>query len=262
MADAPPPPNPDDDLKKKKQKDLDALLQQQTDLTKAIASLQAEIKALQTKIDEVTQATAGYDKSAADMQDQLDAGQALIVQKDNIAIAVIKDLKDAVDKRIADFDRALAQQAAAVTDASNKSEAAATDAAAAEAAAADKQAAFDRLKRTPKDLDAAFKDLTAVIAQITKAEAQNDFVGMYLLVGEAKTIADGIHVPSLKDYTAGIRAAQADADQAKAAAATKRATADQLAAAYAAARQAYDAAVKSRRTDLLNVLKAIKAKAA
>ena len=160
------------------------------------------------------------------------------------------------------LDKALADQGRGVTDAWTAAQAAQTDSAKADAAAQDDQTAYDALKKVPKDAETALKDVAGLIGQVAKAESQNDFVSMYSLAGEAKAVAKTVKIPSPKEYETALRAAQDAVEKSKTAAAAKKASAEQATAAYTTARQLFDAATKSRRTDLLNALKSVKPKVA
>jgi chromosome segregation ATPase len=253
--------SPEDTLAKK-QAELKDSQERIAELDKGIVALQTDIKALQAKIADVKQALSGYDKSSAAMQQELEDDAAVIAQKGSMAEAVLKELTARIDQKVDYFDKALAGQGNGVKDARTVAEAAQDDAAKAEATAQHDQAAYDTLKKGPKEAEAALKDVAGLIGLVAKAESQNDFVSMYFLVGEAKTVAKTVKIPSPADYEKSLRAAQEAAEKSKAAAAAKKATAEQATAAYTAAKQAFEAATKSRRTDLLNALKSVKPKAA
>ena len=260
MPDA-PPPTPEDELAKK-QADLKTKQDEIASLNGDVTSLQGDIKTLIAKIADVQQALAGYDKSQPSMQRELDDDENEISQKETVAEAVLKGQTAEIDKKVADFGATLAAGDTAVKKAWDSAQAAAADAKTADTAAQQAQAAYDAAKRGPKESEAALKDVASLLAQVAKAETQSDFVAMYFLVGEAKKTADPIIILLPDDYKKKLRDTQATAEAAKADATAKKAKADQLLTAYTAAKQGQAAKWASRRTDLLNVLKAAKPKAA
>lgn len=272
MANQPSTAAPGDTLEKqleKKQTDFDTAqgqLKKAQDqintINQQLGTLQSDIKGLQTQLADVKQATGGYDKSASTQQDELDKVQKLIGTKEKIAEAMLKDLTDAIDKKVSDFDTALSGKKQDAKDALKAANDAATAGNEADAAAQAKQAAYDNLKKLPKDNDAQLKEVTSLLDQVSKAETQNDFVAMYFLVHEAGEIVSQLKIPSADDYTAQVRQAQQDAADAKADAAAKKSDADKLMATWRGLHDAVVAADKSRRSDLLALLKNVKPKAA
>jgi hypothetical protein len=237
---------------KKLQEDI-ATLQEQA------AATQLLLQATDAQITEIASATEGYDQSATDMQSKLDDEQKTIGKKRPTAEFKVKDLKAPIDKRIVDFDAALADQAKAVADAT---EAATKASAAAEQAAQalqDEQSAFAALKREPTALRGRLAEIKTLIAEVTKAEAEDDAVAMYFYLSEAAALAKGLTIPTPSDHKKQLVAAQSDVENAKTAAAAKKADSDKAAAAAAAAKIAYAAALTSRRTDLLQALRDVKA---
>lgn len=251
---APAADTPEDELKKKQG--------QLKEIQNGMIGLQADIKVLQAKIAELHQCLAGYDKASEAMQQRLAAAERLIGEKSSIAEAVIRDMKPQIDQTIVDFDKTLADQAGAVYKASEDAQLAGSEAGDADRDSQRKQAAYDAVKRVTKDTEAALTELGSLLEQTAKAESQGDFVAMYFLVGEARTLTSSIKVPSADDYSKSLRTAQDDAERAKEAAAAKKAKTDQLWAAYNSAKQQLDTIQKSRRSDVLNRLKTIRPKVA
>jgi hypothetical protein len=232
-----------------------------TGLNQKAAGLQSDIKTLETKLAEIDRATAGYDKSAVDMQKELDDDERTIGKKRTIADAAVKDLKDLIDRKIADFDKALDDRGETVKKAAENAAHSANDA---DNTAADwqaRQSAYAALKDQPKILAAKLKDLRALVDQVTRAEMQDDPVAMYFYVTEAAKQAKDISIPAPADYTKQLVAGQTATEDAKTAADAKKADADKAAAAAAEAKRTFEAALTSRQTDLLKVLHDIKAPA-
>ena len=225
------------------------------------AGIQAQIKILETKKAEIQKATDGYDKAAADMKRELDDDKAVTAKKRAIADFAIKELKDPVDKRILDFDKALADQGKVVKAAADNTTQAVADSDTATQAARDKQASYTALQNQPKTLETKLKDLKALIDQVAKAEAQDDFLAMYFYLREAASQAEGIVIPTPGDYEKQLLAGQSDIEAANTAAAAKKAASDKATTAAADAKKAYDAALASRRADLLKALRDVKAPA-
>jgi DNA repair exonuclease SbcCD ATPase subunit len=240
----------------KKNQDAIAGLQQQN------ASLQAQIKILETYQAELKKATDAYPKTVSDaLQNELTGDNAVIANKTKIAESVIKELKDPVDQAIADFQKAFDEQGTKAQEAADAATKAAADNDAAVKTLHDRQAAYMALQNQPKTLDAGLKDLKALLDQIAKAEAQDDFLATYFYSREAEAQAKGIAIPTPDDYSAQLVKAQSDIDAANTDAATKKAALDKATAAAADAQKAYDAAVAARRTTLLAKLRDVKAPA-
>jgi hypothetical protein len=228
-------------------------------LQEKAAATQIALKTTGARLAEVAKATEGYDKSATDMQHELDDDQKTIGKKRPTAEFKVKDLKGPIDKKIADFDAALKNQANAVAAAAEAATKASNAADQAAQTVRDKQSAFTAVKNEPKTLAARLHEIKTSIAEITKAEAQDDAVAMYFYVSEAAALAKDVSIPTPDDYKQQLVTAQSGAEDAKTAAAAKRADSDKAAAAAADAKKAYDAALASRRTDLLKALRDVKA---
>jgi chromosome segregation ATPase len=257
--------NPDDDLQKeldKKKEDLKTTQDEIATRNQTITDLQAEIRTLQSKIADLQQTIGGYDKTAATLEKQFEDGNREVDEKAAVAGAAVKDVKTQIENKIADFEKSLKDQEEAAKKAEDKAQAAVKDAQDADVNAQKNQADYDAVKKIPKDAETALRDLATLLEQVRKYESQKDYVAMYFLVTEAKKLADTIHIPSLNDYTKTVRTAQDDAENAKRDATDKRKKGDELSAEYTKLRTALDAAKKSRRTDLLVILKVLKPKAA
>jgi aspartate ammonia-lyase len=122
----------------------------------------------------------------------------------------------------------------------------------------DKQAAFASLKDQPKATGAKLKELKGLLNEVAKAEAQDDSVAMYFNVVEATALADGITIPTPKDYRKQVVDALADIEKGKETAAKKKADFDKANTAAADARKKHQAALASRRSDLLKALREVK----
>jgi chromosome segregation ATPase len=80
-------------------------------LQEKAAVIQVQLRLTETQLAEIANATNGYDKSATDMQQELDADQKAIGKKGPTAEFKVKDLKGAIDKKIVEFDAVLEDQA-------------------------------------------------------------------------------------------------------------------------------------------------------
>jgi hypothetical protein len=232
-----------------------------TGLQKDNVNIQAEIKVLEAKLAEIQKATDGYGKVAADMKQELDAQKAVIGKKRGIAEFAIKELKDQLDKKILDFDKALTEQDKAVAAAVNTATQAVAAVDKATQDARDKQTAYATLQNQPKSLGSKLAELKLLVDEIGKAEAQDDFVGMYFYLREAALQADGIVIPNPDDYKNQLVAGQAEIETANAAVVDKKTDDAKAATAVADTKKAFDAAWASRRTELLKVLHDVKAPA-
>jgi hypothetical protein len=245
--------------------DLEKLQADYKKLQDEIAALQEKatatqilMKTTETQLAEIAKATDGYDESATDMQHKLDDDRKTIGKKRPTAEFKVKDLKEPIDKEIVDFDAALADQAKTVMAAA---ETAAKASAAAEQAAQtlqDKRSEFTALKSEPTALNGKLNEIETLIAEVVKAEAQDDAVAMYFYVSEAAALANDISIPTPDDRKKQLITAQSDVEEARAAAAAKEADSNKAAAAWDSAKQAYDAALASRRSDLLMALREVK----
>lgn len=252
---------PEDDLANKKKE----LTQAQADVTtasKKVTSLQDEVKGLEAKVNEIKQAQAGYKQTSESQKQQFDDDKKTLGQKNSIAEAVLKELTKKIDGIVDDFDKALGVQADEVQKAWNNAQQAAKDAEGADGAAKQAQADFDKLKKLPTSNDLKLKDVASLLGDVSKTEAQNDFVAMYFWVNVAQKITDLIKIPTADEYDKQVRSAQDTADQTKAGAAEKRSNADKLASDYADKKQKLDKAQASRRADILTALKKVQAVAA
>jgi chromosome segregation ATPase len=257
----PIPSTPEDDLAKK-QAALKAAQEKVATVNQEVSSLQDDIKALQSKIAEIQQAQAGYDKTSVSQQQQLDDDKKTLGQKSSIAEAVLKDLTNKIDGTVKDFDDKLTAQTNAVQKAGDGAQQAAKDAKDADGLAQQRQAEFDALKKVASLNDSRLKEIGSLLEQTAKAEAQNEFIAMYFLAGEANKIAGSTKILSTDEYNRQLRTAQDAVEKAKTDAAEKKTNAEQLLIDYNGEKQKLDAAHKSRRTDLLNVLKALQPKPA
>jgi chromosome segregation ATPase len=244
-----------EDVLKAKQSTLEQVKDEIKQGTQEVGSLQAEINLLQSKIADVKQALGSYDQQG--LQKQLDDANKSIAQKGGIAEVAIKDKRVEIDTKIKKFDDDLKAQ----KDNVSKSESDYRDAGQAtqdaDAIAKQKQYDYDELKKTPSDIVAKLGDLKSLLDQANKAEAASDYVSVYFLTGEAKAVADGVHIPSFDELNKAIRSAQETAEGAKADVAGKKVTSDALLSALSDAKRKYDAAQASRRTDLLKLLREV-----
>src|SRR6516162_4578257 len=111
------------------------------------ARIQAQIKLLETHQAELQRATAGYPQAASDtLQKELSDDNTWINNKRKIAESVIKDLKDAVDNAIGDFQKALDEQGTKAKQATDAATKAASDKAASTQTLQDRQAAYTALQ--------------------------------------------------------------------------------------------------------------------
>jgi hypothetical protein len=221
--------------------------------------IQAEIKILEDKRAEIQKATQGYDKAATDMKQEFDTIKAVIGKKRGIAEFAIKDLKNEVDQKIFDFDKALADQSKAVSAAADTAAQAVATVDKATQEARNKQAAYAALQNQPKTLDSKLKETKALIDEVAKAEAQDDFVAMYFYLREAALQADGIVILTPGDYKNQLIAGQAEIEAANAAIAAKKTDSDKASTVAADAKKALDSALASRRLNLLKGLHEVKA---
>lgn len=250
MADAP-------DLDKLKA-DLKKLQNDIAALSKQAAAAQAAVKTAEAELAEIAKTADVYDTSGPKMQDELDDDKTVVAKKRPIAELEVKDLKEKLDKRTEKFDEDLKKDGDAATTAVNKAKQTAAEANQALKDLQDKQAAFASLKDQPKATGAKLKELKGLLNEVAKAEAQDDSVAMYFNVVEAAALAKGITIPTPKDYRKQVVDALADIEKGKETAAKKKADFDKANTAAADARKKHQAALASRRSDLLKALREVK----
>jgi chromosome segregation ATPase len=248
---ASPPPTLEEDFAAKQ-----AELQQAQDgikqNTQKVTSLQAEIAVLQTKIADIKQAIGGYDPQG--LQRQLDYAKKSIAQKSGVAEAALGGKKAEIDAKIKKFDDDLKEQGNTVGKAEDEYKKAASAAEDADAIAKQMQDAYDVVKKKPNDIDAKLRDLNGLLEQVNKAEGASDYVSVYFLAGEVKSLADNVQITPLDELNNSVRKAQVDAENAKKEAADKKVTSDKNWTIFTAAKKEYAAATVSRRTNLLKNL--------
>ena len=223
----------------------------------AIAAKQGEIRTEEARLAEIVSTADVYDTSGPQMQKELDADKTAIAKKRPIAELEVKDRQEKLDERAKKFAEDLEKDGKAATNAANKAKQAATNADAAVKDLQDKQAAFASVKEQPKATAARLNELKRLLGEIAKAEVQDDSVAMYFYVLEAEALTDGIKVPKPADYRTQVVDALAAIEASKNTAAAKKADLDKANADAAEARKKHQAALASRRADLLKALREV-----
>lgn len=264
MADKPTPAAPAaPDLQKQYEEQkaaVDAAQKKLTDATKDLATQQSTLQDLQTRVNEINQAVAGYDKT---LQDRLDQSQKALGTKLKNAKDALKDLTAKIDDIVTGFDKDLSAQKDAVDKAKAGAVTATGDTDKANATLQSAQADLDAEKKSPRTLNAGLQDLQSLLDQITKAEAQSDYVTVYFLASEAKTKADALgKIPTADEYGTNLKAKESAVNNAKDDLKNKKAAATAAEDAYTKLQQKYEAASKSRQADIVSALKAVHPKAA
>jgi len=239
---------------------VDAAQTKLTDATKDLATQQSTLQNLQTRVNEINQAVAGYDKT---LQDRLDQSQKALGTKLDNAKTALKDLTAKIDNIVTSFDHDLSAQKEAVDKTKADAATAAGDADKANATLQSTQADLDAEKKSPRTIDAGLQELKSLLDQITKAEAQNDYVAVYFLANETKTKADALgKIPTADEYSTNLKVKEAAVSSAKDDLKNKKAAAAAAEDAYTKLQQKYEAASKSRQADIVSALKAVHPKAA
>lgn len=259
---APPAPSSDEsDLEKKKQDLATAKAEADTANGRA-AALTAEIKALEARIADAKKATDAYKEQSSKLQQDLNDAEKQLSQKSAMAVAALKDQKDAVDKVIQSVDQDLAAQATKLGALQTSAQKAQQDWADADAKAKAKQDAYTAAKQVQKTLEDRLKQIKDLLDQAGKAETQGDVISMYFLLQEASAAAKDLNVASPDDYTAAVKTAQSDAESARAIAAERKGELDTQNKQLADASAQLTAATAARRTTILTKLKQIRIPAA
>jgi colicin import membrane protein len=226
------------------------------DLTKQGAALKNEIQALETGGAEIKTAVAAYETAfktlSADRQtltDFVNDTQADIEP-------AIKDKKAQIDKKIEDFDKALAQEKADTEKAESDAKKLAADSADADRKADEKQKAFNQSKNAKASADAGLKELRELKQKIGDAAEEADFVSMYVLLREADAVAETTKVPEPDQLETDLQAELAEVGKSKSDASVKKQAAADAKTAAEKKRKDFDARSKRRREDLLKAVKA------
>lgn len=260
------PENPADgapDLQKQYEKQkaaVDAAQTKLTDATKDLAAQQNTLRDLQSRVNEISQATAGYDKT---LQDRFDKSQKTVGDKLDNAKAALKDLTDKIDGIVKNFDKDLAAQKDAVDNVKGDSDGAAKEAGKAASALQSAQADLDTAKKLPRTLDASLQEIKTLLDQIAKSESQGDYVAVYFLASEAKSKLGALgKIPTADEYSTMVQNQEAAVNAAKNGLKDKKAAAATAQDSYTKLQQKYEGASKTRQADILSALKAVHPKAA
>jgi len=245
------PPSLDD-----KQKALQAAKAEADRLRDEAQAKQEEVKQRQVQVDALVRALESYKKPAADaMKKALEAAMMLIAREAKFAALTVKDQRDAIDKKIVDYD---ADIAARTSRYENLQTAAARDADAARKAATlalDAEAQYEASKNTPKALEGKMKELVALIDEAAKAKGQGAYPVMYFLIGRAEALAQQLDIPAAEAYEAELVRLRDVADGDRAMAAQTAAAAAASASAVLEEAKKLAAASGTLRSDLLKELK-------
>jgi predicted nucleic acid-binding Zn-ribbon protein len=248
--------SPEDELKQKQEELKDA--------QDNVSSLQADIKTLQVKIAEFQQATAGYETFYNTATKQLEDAKVKIEEKSKMAKSVIpesiaKNIDEGIQKQITDLEETLITQKTEVDNAHTALTTTITEASTAEGISKDKQFAYESLKKQPKDTEAALKEVQKLLDEAEKAHDNDKHDQMYLLVQIAKeALTDKIEILKLDKYKETLMEAKNEAEEKKRDATEKKSKAEQQAANLSELTKNYDAAIASKRTNLLKKLKEVK----
>jgi hypothetical protein len=245
-----PGTTPEEQLKERQ----DVLRQTQSEIdqkNKSVVSIQNQIKVLEAGITEIKQTLSGYDE--ARLKQQLaESGKELGLKTDAAKCAVKKEDQEKINATVVAFDKALDKQGEDVKTAFTATQTAKEASSNADASVGLKQAAYDNKRKGP---DPALKELKTLLDSAGQAQIKSDYISLYFYVVETQKVFDPIKIPSKAEYTASLEGALNELDDAKQDALDKKAKADQLWKEYTEAKQKYDAAIASRRTDLLKKLK-------
>jgi ElaB/YqjD/DUF883 family membrane-anchored ribosome-binding protein len=239
-----------------KQRKLQQAKDEAARLNQEVTAKQTEVKLRQVQFDELARSLDGYKKcSAESLQEQLDTARQLISQEGKQAAGAVKQKKSEIDAIIHRFGDGLQQKADNLEKAQEAVEAATETTRAAEAAAVAFQADYETIKKFPKATEQSLKEVTGLIDQAVKAEAQGEFAAMYFLIGQADALANTLMIPTADAFEAELIARRDEADKARAEATEAGAIAARAADAYLDAEKKHAAATTSFRGDVLKALK-------
>jgi DNA repair exonuclease SbcCD ATPase subunit len=241
-----------DDLDAKRAR-LKASQEQIAELGRSAGALQDEIKALEAKIADMSQARSAYERARDVLQARLAKAGASVTQALSVAQAVIKNKAD-IDKAVADFDAALDAREAEAKEAAAAADTAARKARDAQAGAVAAQQDYDALKARPQQLAASLATAEDLLVQANRAQGQNDYAALYFIAGEAgKAMAD-VRIDAPDDYVAALQDKQDEASTRQLAAAEEAARSAAAAAKAAELARRAAGARSSPRAELLATL--------
>jgi chromosome segregation ATPase len=259
-VEASPPPADDVAILAAKKKELDTLKSQLDESTKTLNTLSADIKMLEARVAEIQSASDGFKAASAQLEHDLASSKKALATKISMAEAGIGDQKDVVDQKIESFKQALITQAAEVEALGKAAEHARQAYATAASTVAAKETAYNDLRNTQKNTDAAIRDARSLLDQASTAEAQGDVFGMYFLLKEASAKFAIIAVPKPADVEAKLKVAQADVEASKQTAVTRKQDSDKKTQAHVEAQKSLDADSADFRSNVLKQLKEMKPK--
>src|SRR5687768_7356024 len=218
--------SPENELKAKQ----DALKKAQDN----IAALQDDIKGLKSNIEALQQALSGYDALSKSMRERLAVARTTVNQKIEIADAAVKGIEKVISSKIEKFDERLSTKSREVDSAladSNLARKAAEDA---ESTFKAKQLSYDQVKKRPKDVEGALKEVQGLLDQANQADTKSEYVTLFFLAGEARKIlaSDRVKILSENEFRSMMTRAQQDVERARQDATQKRTQADQKLAFY------------------------------
>ena len=258
MTQATPKPQDPVDLQAELKALQDKVQQDQNEITqytKEIAGWQQDISVLQTGISDIDQTVKAYTQAVQSAGD-LGALQSFIDRENDMAVAAVGAGKGKVDDLVKAYDDDLKKQVKNVGDLQNSLNQAATDYAQSQKTAADKQAAYDQLKALVARFGAWVADIKNLKTQVLAAADTGNYGAMYFLVGEMKSIAAKMEgAPSADDFRNQLTNAVSDLQKAKKDMRDKKAKLDDLTAQLAAAQKALSGAQAGRRAALLDAIK-------
>ncbi len=213
---------------------------------------------MKVNIAEFQQNTAGYDAAYNAIIHNRDELKKLAAQKQEIADAVINpsDITQ-IDKLIQDFDDNLESEGKEVENAGNNSDSARQAAENANTLLQTKLNVYENLKTSLKNAETKLKGIKNLIELANQMEAKGNYVVLHFLAKEASTMMlskEITGIVSADKFPGQLKDAQEAVEIARKAFAQKQSEAKQASDAFKAISQKHDAALASRRTELLKNL--------
>ena len=152
-------PSPPDDVAilAAKKKELDTLKSQLDESAKTLNTLSADIKTLEVRVAEIKSASDGFKAGSAQLEHDLASSKTVLTTKMSMAEAGIGDQKLVVEEKIESLKKAMNDQADEVEALGKAAEHARQAHATAASTAATKETAYNALRNTQNNTDAAIR---------------------------------------------------------------------------------------------------------
>jgi chromosome segregation ATPase len=206
---------------KRKKSEIEALTRQQGDL-------ETDITELESTVTEVDTTLTAYGKNVKQLEKDRADLEYFLEQKTRMVAAAVQDKKEAIDRKIREYDHRIHEQDNKVRQLAEQEGEANEEFDEATRDQQAKQDAYDQAKNTEKketDQIAALKDLKD---KVTGADDQTDVASMYFLTLEMRRLIDHTHIRSQSELSERLNEALSALEDAKERARGRKAHRDAL----------------------------------